>query len=79
MLIIILLIYDYGNELNKYRKMKQNSLFIERANLWHNSKQEQPDGKQYVITWDEKTKKCTVDKYTKVFAPKWCYLDDILE
>lgn len=47
-----------------------------KKNIWHNSVEEQPDGKRMVLTYDGLI--ATVDRYVKVTAPKWCYLEDIL-
>lgn len=47
-----------------------------KKNIWHNSEEEQPDGKREVLTYDGII--ATVDTYVKVTAPKWCYLDDVL-
>ena len=54
--------------------MNENCLTT-MENVWKDSKDEQPDGKRLVITWDGEIG--TVEKYVKVTAPRWAYFDEV--
>lgn len=56
------------------REMNENCLTTVK-NVWKDSKDEQPDGKRLVITFDGEIG--TVEKYIKVTAPRWAYFDEV--